>query len=301
MTNLSELKSTIVSIIIVLYNSEKYIVSCLESIIQFHYNFEYEIILIDNNSIKNIKHIIQNYKANITFIQNKSNIGFARACNQGIKISNGKYIFLLNPDTVILNNVFSIFYDFMEKKENELVWCVGAQLFDENGEPTKSVGKFPNIIDVISEQIGIKGILLKLLGKKYLRKRDLFEEKETIPFIIGCDMFIKRNALEKIGLFNEKFFLNYEETELSWRAKQYGLKSVILPEAKILHHSRKSFTNLQSYLNHLWLGQLLFFKLTKSHIIYLIAKVNHLFGASLRFVIKFDQDYLTHLKNILSI
>ena len=201
----------------------------------------------------------------------------------------------------MINNSINIFYEFMQMDGNEKVWCVGAQLLDEIGEPAKSTGRFPNLIDVISEQIGIKGILLKLLSSKYLKRRNLFKEQKVIPFVMGCNMFIRHQALEKIGLFNEKFFLNYEETELSWRAKKNGLISMILPEARIFHYSRKSFTDLQSYLNHLWLGQLLFFKLTHHRFIFLLTKAIHLIGAILRFISKFDKNYLRHSKKILSV
>lgn len=290
-----------VSVIIITYNSFYTIQDCLYSLYKLQLNLSFEVIIIDNNSEDKSVELIKSLQFKFNLIQNSSNIGFARACNQGIKISNGKYIFLLNPDTGLLNDAIGIFYDFMEKKENESIWCVGSQLFDAAGHPAKSYGRFPNLMDVIFEQFGIKGILLKIFGNKYFQKRNLVNDHKEIPFVMGCNMFIKPQALEKIGLFNEQFFLNFEETELSWRANKNGFKSLILPEAKILHYSKKSFTKLQPYLFHLWHGQLLFFKLTKSHFIFFITKVIHLFGALLRFVFKIDKEYLMHAKKILSI
>ena len=291
----------VVSIIIVTYNSSNTILDCLYSIFKFGLDLSFEVINIDNNSLDKTVKVIKSLPFNLKLIQNNSNIGFARACNQGIKLAKGKYIFLLNPDTKFLNDAISFFLKFMEKKENEEVWCVGAQLFDEYNEPTKTFGKFPNLFDVLFEQIGLKGLLLRVFGKKYLSSRILIKQQLIVPFVMGCNMFIRKSALENIGLFNEMFFLNYEETELSWRAKKNGLRSMILPEAKILHYSGKSFTDLQSYLNHLWLGQLLFFRLTHSRISFLLAKVIHLSGAFLRFVFKFDKNYMKYAKKILSV
>jgi len=114
-------------------------------------------------------------------------------------------------------------------------------------------------------------------------------------------MFIRKSVLNEIGLFNERFFLNFEETELSWRANKAGFKSVILPEAKILHYSGRSFIDLKSYLIYLWYGQLLFFKLTQRHSIFIFAKSIHLLGTVLRLIFKFDKYYWNHFKNILSI
>ena len=249
----------------------------------------------------NTKSVIYKLSPSLKFIQNTENKGFATACNQGINLAKGKYIFLLNPDTELLNESLNIFFDFMEKKENDLIWCIGAQLYDEYNKPSKSYGNFPTVFDVVSEQFGIKGLLLKIPQIRSSVKQKTMNRNIEVPFVMGCNMFIRRSLLDKIGLFNENFFLNFEETELSWRANKAGYKSIVLSEAKILHYSGKSFPNLQSYLTHLWFGQLLFFKLTHHHFIFLLAKVIHLIGSMLRFMFKFDKNYLTHVKKILSI
>jgi GT2 family glycosyltransferase len=290
-----------ISIIIVTYNSYGFISNCLKSIFQNEYHFHFEIIIIDNNSSDKTLNELKKMPYKFLLIKNDKNCGFAKACNQGINVAKGDYIFLLNPDTIMINNSINIFYEFMQMDGNEKVWCVGAQLYSEDNSPSKSYGRFPNLFDVILEQIGIKGFILKYFFKINGVHRTLINQVKEVPFIMGCNMFIRHQALEKIGLFNEKFFLNYEETELSWRAKKHGLISMILPEAKIFHYSRKSFTDLQSYLNHLWLGQLLFFKLTHHRFIFLGTKAIHLSGAILRFIFKFDKNYLIHAKNILSV
>ena len=288
----------IVTIIIITYNSSAYIYNCLDSLMKLMPGFGIEIIIIDNNSDDDTSKIIKSVPYQIKFIQNNVNKGFARACNQGIKTASGEYIFLLNPDTVILNDVISIFISYMEKQENLNVWCGGAQLYDDDKQPSKSYGKFPTIIDVLLEQSGVKGLLLKLPEvKKSIRQKQIKHNKE-VPFVMGSGMFIRRSTLKHIGFFNEKFFLNYEETELSWRANRKGFKSIILPEAKILHHSGKSFSNLHTYLSHLWLGQLIFFRLTKSIAEFKFIRFLHLTGSFFRWLIKSDQFYLEHIKKI---
>lgn len=290
-----------ISIIIVTYNSSNYIINCLSSIIRAIEGSNFEIILIDNNSTDDSVEIVKQIEYPLNVILNHKNVGFARACNQGIKLANAKYIFLLNPDTELLNDCLSIFFDFMENKENDLVWCVGAKIYDEYNNPSKSYGHFSTFLDIISEQFGIKGLLLKIPKIRSSIRNKAINQNTEVPFIIGCDMFIRLSVLDKIGLFNEQFFLNFEETELSWRAQKAGFKSIVLPEANILHYSSKSFPNLQSYLTQLWFGQLLFFKLTHNHFIFLLAKVIHLIGSMLRFILKFDENYLKHAKKILSV
>lgn len=293
-------KSTI-SIVIVTYNSEKYIKNCLYSVFSSKFNLEIEVIIVDNNSRDNTVKVIHDTDYPIKIIENRENIGFARANNQALKIAQGKYVFILNPDTEISFNALNKFYQFMENSNNKNVWCAGGQLIDENGQPSKSFGKFPNIFDVFLEQFGVKGILLKIFGEKWLSRNQWIEKSIKVPFIMGCNMFIRKDLLEKIGYFNESFFLNYEEVELSWRAEKKGYISLVLPDVIIKHYSGKSFVSLHEYLSSLWLSQVIFFKLTRNKIYYSIIKLLHLFGALLRYIIKFDKNYLRQLKKIISV
>ena len=290
-----------ISVVIVTYNSNNYLLQCIQSILKSQVINITEIIVIDNNSDDKSEEIIELIATEIKFIPNKINVGFAAACNQGILLAKGKYVFLLNPDTILLNDILKIFTDFMEMDINKNVWCVGSQLLNENSQFSKSFGRFPNLIDVFSEQFGIKGLILKIsFVRKIFRNPNLTKQAE-VHFIMGCNMFIRSIVLEKIGLFDERFFLNFEETELAWRAKKAGYKCLVLPKAKIIHYSGKSFSNLKIYLSHLWYGQLIFFKITHSKTVFYTAKLFHLCGSFLRLSIKFDKFYFVHIKKIWSI
>lgn len=292
----------IIDIIIVSYNSSKHLTKCLNSINEYHNpGIIYNITVIDNNSSDNTLEILNQFSNSIIIIKNNSNVGFAKACNQGIKIAKGKYIFLLNPDTELLNDSLSIFYNYFEQEGKQKIWCLGAQLFDEMKSPSKSFGKFPKLKDVFIEQFGIKGLLLKILQLRKSIKHKIINQNREVPFVMGCDMFIRRKVLDEIGLFDERFFLNFEETELAWRANNAGYKCMLLPEVKIIHHSGKSFTDLKSYLSHLWFGQLMFFKITQTNLVFYTAKVFHLMGSLLRLLFKLDKFYWTHSKKIWSI
>lgn len=290
-----------ISIIIVTYNSEQFVLNCLRSIFSSILDSTLEVIIIDNNSRDFTKRIIKDNYKDVVLLENSGNVGFATANNQGCKIAKGKYILLLNPDTEVSKNALEKFYYYMENKRNENVWCVGGQLVDENGSPSKSYGRFPNLFDVFSEQSGLKGIALKISGKKWFSRNRWIEKSKNVPFVMGCNMFIRKDALEEVGYFNESFYLNYEEVELSWRAKQKGYINMVLPEVKIKHYSGKSFGSKKDYLIHLWFSQVLFFKITRNKIHFNLIKGIHLLGAMLRFGIKRDNIYLHHIKNILAI
>lgn len=295
------MKSLTISVIIVTYNSENYIADCIQSILKYSHECLTEIILVDNNSEDNTLTILNEFKDRINILTNNNNYGFAQACNRGIQASNGNYIMILNPDTKFINDVLNYFISFIYSNLNDNVWCVGAQLFDDHQKATKSYGNFPNILDVFLEQIGIKWLILKIIPKSYIAKKRLHLRNTVVPYILGSNMFIRKNVFNEIGLFDERFFLNFEEAELSWRANKAGYKSMIIPEAKILHYSRKSFPNMKIYLSHLWFSQLLFFKLTKNHFIFLIAKILHLLGSAMRLIIRFDNFYWLHFKKIKSV
>ncbi|MBK7378616.1 MAG: glycosyltransferase family 2 protein [Ignavibacteriales bacterium] len=295
------MKSLVISVIIVTYNSENYIADCIKSVLKYSHKCLAEIILVDNNSEDNTLTILNKFKDHINILTNDKNYGFARACNRGIQASTGDYIMILNPDTKFKNDVLNYFISFIDNNRYNNVWCVGAQLFDDYEKATKSHGNFPNILDVFLEQIGIKWLILRIIPKSYIAKKRLHLRNTFVHYVLGSSMFIRKNVFNEIGLFDERFFLNFEEAELSWRAKKAGYKSMILPEAKILHYAGKSFPDKKNYLSHLWLGQLLFFKLTKNRFIFLIAKILHLFGSAIRLIIRFDNFYVLHLKKIKSI
>lgn len=295
------MNSIVISVIIVTFNSENYIADCIKSVLKYTYKFLVEIIVVDNNSQDNTITILNEFKDNIEILFNNKNFGYAYACNRGIQFSKGNYILILNPDTKIKNDVLNYFISFIDSSLNENVWCIGAQLFDEYEKAIKSYGNFPKILDVFLEQFGIKWLMLRIIPKSNIAKKRLHLQNTFVQYVLGCNMFIRKSVLDEIGLFDERFFLNFEETELSWRANKAGYKSMILPKAKILHYSGKSFPDKKNYLSHLWLGQLLFFKLTKNQFIFLISKFLHLFGSAIRWIVRLDNFYLLHLKKIKSI
>jgi len=210
-----------ISIIIVTHNSEKYINECIDSILAFSNSEMLEIIIVDNASTDGTTNGISRNYPTLNLIKNNHNIGFGAACNIGIKMSKSPYIFLLNPDTVLLNDVLSIFYKEMEKNQNEEIWCCGGQLYDEKLNPVKSFRQFPTIRKVFLQQSGFEYLKKKIINKYKLDNKNNIGKKIIRDFfIIGADMFIRNSVLEKIGMFNESFFMNYEESELSYRAKK---------------------------------------------------------------------------------
>lgn len=249
-----------ISIIIVTYNSEDYIERCLSAIVEADCSMSIEIIIIDNASKDLTTEIIKREFPFVKLTVNDTNIGFARANNQALKVADGTFCLLLNPDTIISKSAIKEFYQFMKKKENKNIWCVGGALYDQNDNPQKSYGRFPKISDVLFEQCGFYKIF-KSYYKKYLNfGSQFFCEIINVDYISGACLFIRSSVFAEIGFFDEDFFLNYEETELFYRANKKRYQSVIISKVKIKHFGRKSFTSQEQYIYNLKIGELLYFK-----------------------------------------
>lgn len=247
-----------VSIIIVNYNTKELTSSCIESVIEHTKNISYEIILVDNKSTDGSESFFCKDKR-LLFIQSHKNVGFGKANNLGFEYSHGKYIFLLNSDTLLKNNAVEMFYKAMEKADKNVA-CMGAILKDEDGNPIKSFGYY----------LGLK-MLMPLKVTQFFSEDSIGESGIVVPVVLGADMFIRRTAIERCGFFDPNFFMYHEENDLQRRFHNSGLCSVIISGPSIIHlegqSSRSSLNPLMvegayTYIkkwNPLW--KYLFFKL----------------------------------------
>lgn len=232
-----------VSIIIINYNTTEMTRQCLQSVIDHTKQNSYELIIVDNASSDRSIENLQSEFEQATFIFNEQNEGFGRANNKGISIARGKYLFLLNSDTWLLNDSVSIFWEFMEGSMGQNAGCCGADLLKPNGEKQVSYGNFPSLAEAFS----VLGFYH--LYKSYFRQHissgvvNTDDQVKAVDYICGADMFIRKSVLDQTGAFDPDFFLYFEETELSYRIKKAGFKSFLLPLARIVHLEGASQTN----------------------------------------------------------
>lgn len=228
-----------VSIIIVNYNTLKITKNCIDSIFKHTSNIKFEIILIDNASKDGSREFFSNDNR-LILIENKTNIGFGSANNVGYKYARGKYIFLLNSDTYLLNNAIKIFYDIHETMSNNIA-CLGTVLLNENGENADSYGEY----------VTIQGLFKGLFSKIKLpsNRNELILFPFEVPVIIGADLFIRKDVIDKFGFFDERFFMYQEENDLQRRFKQKGYKSLIIEGPKIVHLEGESGIKKLNWLN----------------------------------------------------
>lgn len=223
------------SIIIVNYNCDAYLGNCIRSVYQHVQGVSFEIIISDNNSTDNsIQHIRQEFPE-VVIIENGKNLGFGAANNAGATVAKGKYLLLLNPDTLLVNNAPLLLYRSAEEK-GDTMGCCGGNLLDEHMQPANLGGNFPSLFQLFSD-IGFRFFYRRY----YTRKVSLLLTADTLPqdpyidCICGADLLIRKSVFEQMQGFDEDYFLYYEDTDLCYRLKEAGYHNHIVPEAKIMH------------------------------------------------------------------
>ena len=223
-----------VSIIIVNYDCEEHTCNCIDSIYKYIRGPYFEIIVVDNASSVSSVNTISEKFPEIKLIVNEENKGFGAANNIGARHALGKYLFFLNPDTLLLSDAVSQFYDFLENTTNDVA-CCGGNLIKEDGTPNRSFGNFPSVFQEFSD-IGFR----KFYNRFYTEHLALgricnFQDIRQVKYLVGAAFFIKKTAFEALNGFDERFFLFYEETDLFYRLDKAKHKTYLLPQVKIIH------------------------------------------------------------------
>jgi len=228
------------SVIIVNYNVKHFLEQCLHSVYKAAKGLETEIFVVDNNSVDGSAQLIREKFPELHFIENKENVGFSRANNQAIKIANGEYILLLNPDTVVEEDTFSKVTGFMDKHPE--AGGLGVKMIDGKGTflPESKRG-LPTPWVAFYKMFGLSKLFpnSRKFGKYHL---SYFSENEIhdIEILAGAFMLLRKKALDKVGLLDEAFFMYGEDIDLSYRIILGGYKNYYFPETTIIHYKGES-------------------------------------------------------------
>lgn len=228
------------STIIVNYNVKELLRKCLQSIFDFQKGLNFEVIVVDNHSEDQSTKMVQQYFPIVKLIDNKRNLGFSAASNQGIKESRGRYILLLNPDTEFTLDGISEMIMFMDSFPQ--VGICGPKMVDPRGETHFSARSFPSYLTAISSHQSILNRLFphNPLSKKYLLKDQDRNQRKEVDWISGSCLLTKRSVFEKIGLLDEQFFIYVEDVDFCYRAKKAGFSVYYFPNSVVIHHIGKS-------------------------------------------------------------
>ena len=253
----------LLSIITVTYNSKDVITECLSCLEKKLQNISSEIIVIDNHSTDNTVRIIKEQFPSVHVIENVTNKGFAAACNQGIKYSSGDFLLFLNPD-IIAGEKFSFSPLFEYMNEHKKTGLLGCKLINTDGTIQTSCRKFPDIITVMFKRIKIFQIFpyAKKRVEAYIKPLSNYEEITSVDWLLGAFLFTKREIIDDVGMFDERFYMYFEDVDFCRRVHRKGYDVCYYPFIEVIHHhKRDSAKGLNRLLLiHIWSGIKYFWK-----------------------------------------
>jgi len=222
------------SIIIVSYNTKEYLLPCLKSIFEKDDGIFQEVIVVDNGSRDGSGEEVKEKFPFIHLIENKKNLGFAKAANQGLQKASGRYLLLINPDAQVKRGAIEQFVSFMESHPEAGV--AGGQLLNSDGSRQNSIANFPSL----TTELLNKSLLRWLFPKRFPGKERNDLKPIKVDSVIGACMLVRREAVDQVGLLDEDYFLFLEETDWCFRMKRGGWKIYHIPQAEIIHFQGKS-------------------------------------------------------------
>lgn len=279
----------ILSIIIVSFNTSNLLVSCLNKVSQTlrcaKLLSDSEIIIVDNNSEDNSVEAIKKNFPQIKIIQNKENLGFARANNQGIKISQGKFILFLNSDTELEEESLSKMVRVFSEDSN--IGVLGARLVNQDLSIQPSVGFIPHLVKVFYWMFFVDDIpiLNNLLKPYHVQNPQFYLKKQNVDWVSGACLLIRKKVLEKVGLFDENIFMYAEEVELCYRVRLSGFSVLYYPDATVLHYKGESGIGKNSGIVEEFTGLIKFYNKYKPEWQLKILKILLAVGSLLRLFI----------------
>ncbi len=250
------------SVIIVTWNSEEFTGNCLDSILGTADGSQLEIIVVDNASSDGTLGILREFRSRIDMVENPTNLGYAKANNQGIGKSKGEYVLLLNPDTEMRGSAIDSMLGFMEA--NPDIGAVGPQLVNPDGSIQPSCREFPGFSTLLWEFSGLSRLFpkSKVFGSWRMGYFD-FDRTREVDQPMGSCLLLRREALEQVGLFDEAFPMFFNDVDLCYRIKATGWKIFFYSDARVMHHKGASTGKAKRKM--IWLSHLAFYRFFRKH------------------------------------
>jgi len=249
-----------VTVIIVNYRVKYYLAQCLHSVVKAMEGIEGQVIVVDNDSQDDSVDFNRQLYPQVRFIENKENMGFARANNVAIRESDSEYVLLLNPDTIVNERLLRDCIDLLDG--NPAIGAAGVRMLCENGwfAPESRRG-VPTPFTAFCKMVGLTRLFpqSKVFGRYYMRYLDEFAAT-PIEIISGACMFIRRSVLDECGLLDEAFFMYGEDIDLSYRMLQTGRQNYYIPSRLMHYKGESTHKNSFRYVYVFYEAMYIFFK-----------------------------------------
>jgi GT2 family glycosyltransferase len=228
------------SVIIVNYNVEFFLEQCLLSVESAIKGVDAEVYVVDNKSVDGSVAMVRDKFPWVKLIENKDNVGFSIANNQAIEVSQGEYVLLLNPDTVLEEKTLQDVCSFMDQTPD--AGGLGVRMVDGKGHflPESKRG-LPTPKAALYKISGLYRLFPRSgkINRYYMGNLSEHETNE-VEILSGAFMLLRKEALDKTGLLDESFFMYGEDIDLSWRLVQAGYKNYYFPKTTIIHYKGES-------------------------------------------------------------
>ncbi len=262
------------SVIIVNFNVQHFLEQCLLSVLEATKNIHSEIIVVDNNSTDGSCAMLLKKFPEVALIRNSENLGFSKSNNQGVDRAIGEYILILNPDTVLGENIFEKILTYSESKND--FGALGVRFIDGTGNFLPECKRnFPSV------RIAFR----KLLGfsNKYYANHIDENENKVVDILSGAFMLLKRDVYLENGGFDEDYFMYGEDVDLSYTLSSRGYSNYYFGETTIIHYKGESTIKDKPYLKNFYGAMQIFYK---KHF-----KINNLVHFSLNVLFKLVMNY----------
>jgi GT2 family glycosyltransferase len=223
-----------ISIIVVSFNTKALLLDCLASVFETVKGISFEIWVVDNNSTDGTAEATKELYPTIKIITNTENVGFAAANNQAFRQMCGNYALLLNTDTILTNGAVKQLYDFMEANPEAGMAC--GQLLNLNGSKQNSIANFPSLLTLLTNETALR----ILMPYRFPSKRRNYISPIKVDSGIGACLMVRKEAIDDVGFFDERYFFFFEETDLAYRMKRNGWDVYFVPFARIFHAQGKT-------------------------------------------------------------
>ncbi len=231
-----------VSVIIPSWNAKSYLRDCIKSIYTETNNCRIEIIVVDNASTDGSPEMVKAYFPHIKLIINKENLGFAKGCNIGMRQANGKYVVIVNSDVILEKECIDRMFKYMEKHSE--IGILGPKILGQDGMVQRSCMGFPTLWNTFCRALALDTIFprSKLFGGQLMTYWS-HNSIRSVDIINGCFWMVRQEALKRVGLLDESFFMYSEDKDWCKRFANAGWEVVFFPDAEAVHYGGASSSN----------------------------------------------------------
>lgn len=253
-----------ISIIVLTYNSSKYIEPLLNSLLKKYSNNinskELEIIVADNKSLDDTLVKVKKFSKNINIVENGGNFGYAKGNNLGARKAKGDFLVFINPDSKFIDGDL---FDVVSLLEDKSIGIVGGKIISLDGKRELSCGRFYNPLNTLFLALGLE----ENFGVRFAPKKE-----QDVDFVSGGFLFIRKKLFERLNGFDENYFMYVEDSDLCYQAKKKGFKVLYSNKATVQHVGQGSSNRTFAIVN-IYKGLLYYSRKNGGKINYFIVKL----------------------------